>query len=81
MTIEQKDVQANSDANAAKLQAKIKETWSKLSSSDLALYTTNRDQFLGKLKENYSLSKEDAEKKIMALQEQCGCSNSTKKAA
>ncbi len=84
MTNEQKDANVKDTnaqdtnaqaANATKLNAKFKETWSKLSDADIALYSTKRDQFVGKLKELYSLSKEDAEKKITALEAECGCSS------
>ena len=77
MSTDQKDVKATKDDSAIKLQAKFKETWSKLSTNDISLFSTNREQFLGKLKEIYSLSKEDAEKKIKALEEHCGCSSSS----
>lgn len=52
-----------------KLKGKLKETWGKLTDNDLMLYNGKRDQFLGKLKEHYGLSKEDAEKKIKALED------------
>ena len=61
-------------------KGKIKETWGKLSDNDIALFNGQREQFLGKLKEHYGLAKEDAEKKIKALEEASGCS-STNKAA
>jgi uncharacterized protein YjbJ (UPF0337 family) len=64
----------------AKLNAKIKETWSKLSDADVALCSSNRQQFLGKLKEHYQLSNDDATKKIKALEESCGCGTTNKAA-
>ena len=72
--------QDKSAQDNTKLNAKIKETWSKLSEADIALCSTNRQQFLGKLKDQYQLSNEDASKKIKALEESCGC-GSTNKAA
>ncbi len=72
-----KDAKASTDANATKLNAKFKETWSKLSDADIALFSTKRDQFVGKLKELYSLSKEDADKKIKSLEEQCNSGSAT----
>jgi len=72
--------QTNTPENSAKLKGKFKETWSKLSDSDIALYSDKREQFLGKLKEHYSLSKEDAEKKIKSLEESCGCGSAAKAA-
>lgn len=72
MTNQPTDVKATTAENATKLNGKFKETWSKLTDSDIALYSTKRDQFAGKLKALYSLSAEDAETKIKALEEQCG---------
>ena len=66
--------------NTAKLNAKIKETWGKLSDADIALCSSNRQQFLGKLKDHYQLSNEDAAKKIKALEESCGCGTTNKAA-
>lgn len=62
------------------VKGKLKETWGKLSDNDIMLYNGKRDQFLGKLKEHYGLAKEDAEKKIAALETAC-CGSSSNKAA
>ena len=51
------------------IKGKLKEAWGKLTDNDFALYNGQRDQFLGKLKEHYGLAKEDAEKKIKALED------------
>lgn len=77
MNNDPKTAKATTDASTTKLNAKFKETWSKLSDADIALFSTKRDQFVGKLKELYSLSKEDADKKIKALEEHCGCTSAT----
>ena len=61
------------DGAVTKLKGKFKETWGKLTDNDIMLYEGKRDQFLGKLKENYGLAKEDAEKQIKALEDSCGC--------
>ena len=50
------------------MNAKIKETWSKLSDDDIKLYNGNRDQFFAKLKEKQSVSKEDGEKKLKEIE-------------
>ncbi|MDD3021879.1 MAG: hypothetical protein PHX61_13005 [Alphaproteobacteria bacterium] len=71
---------AKNSGNAAKLHAKIKETWSKLGDDDIKLYDSNRAQFFSKLKEKQNVSKEDAMKKIQELEKACGCSSSTKAA-
>ena len=59
------------DGKFEQLKGKFKETWGKLTDSDITLYNGQREQFLGKLKEHYGLAKEDAEKKIKALEEAC----------
>ena len=61
---------------AEQISGKIKETWGKLTSDDLALYNGKREQFVGKLKEHYGLAKEDAEKKIKAIEDACNASAS-----
>jgi uncharacterized protein YjbJ (UPF0337 family) len=59
------------DGKATQLKGKIKETWGKLTDNDITLLDGKRDQFLGKLKEHYGLAKEDAEKKVAALESAC----------
>ena len=54
---------------AEQIGGKLKATWGKLTDDDVALYHGKREQFLGKLKEHYGLAKEDAEKKIKALED------------
>jgi uncharacterized protein YjbJ (UPF0337 family) len=63
---------------AEQLKGDIKKTWGKLTDNDIMLLDGKRDQFLGKLKEHYGLAKEDAEKKVKALEDAC---NSATKAA
>ncbi len=53
------------------LKRKIKETWSQLSDEDLALYPCQSDYFFSKVKEQYGLTKADAEKKIISLEDAC----------
>jgi len=62
------------------LKGKFKETWGKLTDNDIMLYNGQREQFLGKLKEHYGLAKEDAEKKIKAIEDACGSGSTTKAA-
>jgi uncharacterized protein YjbJ (UPF0337 family) len=68
------------DGKIEQLKGKFKETWGKLTDNDILLYSGKRDQFLGKLKEHYGLAKEDAEKKIKAIEDACGCSSTSKAA-
>ncbi len=58
---------------AEQLKGEIKKTWAKLTDNDIMLLDGKRDQFLGKLKEHYGLAKEDAEKKVKALEDACRC--------
>jgi len=51
------------------MKGKIKEAWGKLTDDDISLYNGQREQFFGKLKENYGIAKEDAEKKLKAIEE------------
>ncbi|MFA7275754.1 MAG: hypothetical protein WC043_03015 [Pseudobdellovibrionaceae bacterium] len=62
--------------SAAKLSAKIKETYSKLNDDDIKLYDGKRDQFFAKLKEKHSVSREEGEKKMQEVEKSCGCSPS-----
>lgn len=62
---------AETDAKLEQIKGKLKETWGKLTNDDIMLYRGHRERFLGKLKEHYSLTKEDAEKKIKAIEEAC----------
>ncbi len=57
------------EGKAEQLKGKLKETWGKLSDNDIALYNGQREQFLGKLKEYYGLAKEEAEKKVKAIED------------
>ncbi len=70
---------AASAEDTAKFNAKIKETWGKLSDDDVKLYGGKRDQFFAKLKEKENVSKEDAEKKMQELEKACGTACSTEK--
>jgi hypothetical protein len=65
---------------AAKVQAKIKSAWSKLSDDDIKLYATSRPQFLAKVKEKQNVSNEDAEKQLHDFEAACGCGSGTDKA-
>ncbi len=60
----------------AKFNAKIKETYSKLSDDDVKLYDGKRDQFFAKLQEKQNVSKEEGEKKMKEIEQSCGCGTS-----
>ncbi|MDR3449561.1 MAG: CsbD family protein [Alphaproteobacteria bacterium] len=68
---------------AKQLSGKLKETWGKLTDDDLALYEGQRDQFLGRVQQQYGIAKEDAEKKLRMIEEsyKTGSSGSSRHAA
>ena len=63
------------------LNGKIKQVWGKLTDNDIMLYNGKREQFLGKLKEHYGLTVEDAEKKIKAIEDDFHSANGNISAA
>jgi hypothetical protein len=65
----------------SKINAKIKESWSKLSEDDIKLYDSNRAQFLTKLQEKQQVSKADAEKHLAELEKVCSTESGNKKVA
>jgi uncharacterized protein YjbJ (UPF0337 family) len=67
------------DGKFEQIKGKIKQTWGKLTDNDVMLYKGERDQFLGKLKEHYSLAKEEAETKVKALEDACYCDTTAPK--
>ena len=64
---------------ATQIAGKLKETWGKLTDDDRALYSGQRDQFLGKVQEKYGIAKEAAEKQLRSLEQ--AHRDSTKNAA
>jgi uncharacterized protein YjbJ (UPF0337 family) len=40
-----------------------------------------REEFLGKIKEHYGLAKEDAERKVKAIEDACRCDTTNSKVA
>lgn len=46
------------------IKGNIKKTWGKLSDDDLKQIDGDRDRLVGKLKEKYGFTKEQAEKKV-----------------
>lgn len=64
------------DGKLKQLKGQMKQAWGKLTDDDMMLYSGKREQFVGKLKEHYGLAKEDAEKKIKAMEDSCGYGSS-----
>ncbi len=56
---------------AEQLKGEFKKAWGKLTDNDLMLYEGKRDQFVGKVVEIQGIAKEDAEKKIKAIEDAC----------
>lgn len=69
------------DGKFTQLKAEFKKTWGKLTDNDMMLYNGKREQFIGKIKEQYGLAKEDAEKQIKAMEDACRCEPSSSKVA
>ena len=65
---------------AEQLKGKFKEAFAKLTDNDLMLYESKRDQFVGKIVELQGIAKEDAEKKIKAIEDAYNAGNTTKAA-
>lgn len=66
---------------STQIQAKIKSAWNKLNDEDIKLYTSNRAQFLAKLKEKQNVSREEAEKKLQEFEKSCGSACGSEKVA
>jgi uncharacterized protein YjbJ (UPF0337 family) len=54
---------------AEQLKGKFKEAFGKLTDNDIMLYEGKRDQFVGKVVELQGIAKEDAEKRIKAIED------------
>jgi uncharacterized protein YjbJ (UPF0337 family) len=52
------------------LKGELKKTWGKLTDNDIMLFDGQREKFVGKLKEYYGINKEEAEKRIKAIEDQ-----------
>jgi len=68
------------DGKLKQLKGEFKEAFGKLTDNDIMLYEGKRDQFVGKVVELHGIAKEDAEKKIKAIEDACGCGSTTKAA-
>jgi uncharacterized protein YjbJ (UPF0337 family) len=53
------------------VKGKIKETWGRLSDSDISLANGKKEQFFGKLQEAYGLTLEDAQKHFEKIEKSC----------
>ena len=60
-------------SKAEQLSSKIKQTWNRLSDSDVALATSKRAEFLAKVQSTYSIKAEEAEKRLAELEAACQC--------
>jgi len=54
------------EGNWLQFKGKVKEQWGKLTDDDLDVIAGKRDQLLGKIQERHGLSKEEAEKQVVA---------------
>lgn len=51
------------------IKGEIKKQWGKLTDNDIALYEGSQDKFFGRVKEEYGIAKEEAEKQIKKFQD------------
>jgi len=58
--------------NTAMLKTEIKKAWNKLTDEDVSLYESQPDLFFARVKEKHSLSREQAEKRLLTIRETCG---------
>ncbi|MDE3016487.1 MAG: CsbD family protein [Pseudomonadota bacterium] len=54
---------------AEQLKGKFKEAFGKLTDNDILLYEGKRDQFVGKVVQLQGIAKEEAEKRIKAIED------------
>jgi uncharacterized protein YjbJ (UPF0337 family) len=54
------------EGNWLQFKGKVKEQWGKLTDDDLDVIAGKRDQLLGRIQERHGLSKEEAEKQVVA---------------
>ena len=59
------------EGNYEQFKGKIKELWGRLTDDEIALYNGQQEQFFGKLQEKYGIAKEEAEKKLKAMEDSC----------
>ena len=62
------------DGKWIQFKGKLKETWGKMTDSDLDLYNGKQEQFYGKLKEHYGIAKEEAQERIKQMERDSGYS-------
>ena len=55
------------EGNWKQLKGKVKEQWGKLTDDDIDVIAGKKDQLVGKLQEQYGVSKDEAERQIVAF--------------
>ena len=68
------------DGKMTQLKGELQKVWGKITDNDYTLLRSQRNEFLGKVKEYYGISKEEAERKLKSIEDACGCSDSSKAA-
>ena len=53
-------------------KGKVKEQWGKLTDDDLNRIQGRRDQLAGAIEKRYGIEKDEAEKQVMAFEQNCG---------
>jgi uncharacterized protein YjbJ (UPF0337 family) len=52
------------EGNWKQVKGKVKEKWGRLTDNDIEVIAGKRDQLIGKIQEQYGISKEEAEKQV-----------------
>jgi len=57
------------EGNWKQVKGKVKEQWGKLTDDQLDVIAGRRDQLVGKVQEQYGISKDEAEKQVVAFED------------
>jgi uncharacterized protein YjbJ (UPF0337 family) len=58
-------------------KGKVQEKWGKLTNDDMMIMHGKKEQLIGKLKERYGYTVDQANKEVSAFMKDCNCSDST----
>jgi uncharacterized protein YjbJ (UPF0337 family) len=61
------------------IKGQIKEKWGKLTNDDVLAVEGKQDQLLGKLRERYGYSPQQAKTELSTFMERCGCGSTPSK--
>jgi uncharacterized protein YjbJ (UPF0337 family) len=61
------------------LKGQVKVKWGKLTDNDLTVIKGRKDQLIGKIREHYGYTVEQADKELGAFKKECHCSDDNSK--